>query len=46
MQLETPNDITLKADDAELARATLLSTEGATCVAIRNDDTRSPASAA
>lgn len=39
MQLKTPNDITLKADDAELARATLLSTEGATCVAIRNGDT-------
>lgn len=39
MQLETSNDITLKADDAELARATLLSTEGATCVAVRNGET-------
>ena len=38
MQLETPNDITLKADDAELAHATLLTTEGATCVAVRNDE--------
>lgn len=37
--METPNDITLKADDAELARATLLSTGGATCVSIRNGDT-------
>lgn len=33
MQLETPNDITLKADDAELARTTLLSAKGATCAA-------------
>ena len=32
-QLETPNDITLKADDAELARTTLLSAKGATCAA-------------
>lgn len=39
MQLETPNDITLKADDAELARATLLTTEGATCAAVRNGET-------
>ena len=38
MQLETPSDITLKADDAELAHATLLTTEGATCVAVRNDE--------
>lgn len=37
MQLETPNDIALKAD-AELAHATLLTTEGATCVAVRNDE--------
>lgn len=39
MQLETSNDITLKTDDAELARATLLSAEGATCVAVRNGET-------
>ena len=39
MQLETPNDITLKADDAELARTTLLSAKGATCAAARNGET-------
>lgn len=39
MQLETPNDIAAKTDDAELARATLLSAEGATCVAVRNGET-------
>ena len=39
MQLETPNDITLKADDAELARTTLLSAKGATCAAARNGKT-------
>ena len=39
MQLETSNDITLKADDVELARATLLSAEGATCVAVHNGET-------
>lgn len=39
MQLETPNGVAAKTDDAELSRATLLSTEGATCVAIRNGDT-------
>lgn len=39
MQLETSNDITLKADDAELARTTLLSAKGATCVAVRNGET-------
>lgn len=38
MQLETPNDVAVKTDDAELARATLLSTEGATCVAVRNGE--------
>lgn len=32
MQLETPNDV-------DLARATLLATEGATCVAVRNGET-------
>ena len=39
MQLETPNDVAVKTDDAELARATLLSTKGATCVAVRNGET-------
>lgn len=39
MELETPNDISPKTDDVELARATLLSTEGATCVAVRNGET-------
>ena len=39
MQLETPNDIAAKTDDVELARATLLSTEGATCVAVCNGET-------
>lgn len=39
MQLETPSDITLKADDAELARTTLLSAKGATCAAARNGET-------
>lgn len=39
MQLETPNDVAVKTDDVELARATLLSTEGATCVAVRNGET-------
>lgn len=39
MQLETPNDVAAKTDDAELAQATLLSTEGATCVAVRNGET-------
>ena len=39
MQLETPNDITLKAGDAELARTTLLSAKGATCAAARNGET-------
>ena len=39
MQLETPNDISPKTDDVELARATLLSTEGTTCVAVRNGET-------
>ena len=39
MQLETPNDVAAMTDDAELSRATLLSAEGATCVAIRNGDT-------
>lgn len=38
MQLETPNDVAVKTDDVDLARATLLSTEGATCVAVRNDE--------
>lgn len=38
MQLETPNDIALDMADAELAHATLLTTEGATCVAVRNDE--------
>lgn len=39
MELETPNDISPKTDDIELARATLLSTEGATCAAVRNGET-------
>lgn len=39
MELETPNDISPKTDDVELARATLLSTEGTTCVAARNGET-------
>ena len=39
MELETPNDISPKTDDVELARATLLSTEGTTCVAVRNGET-------
>ena len=39
MELETPNDVAVKTDDVELARATLLSTEGATCVAVRNGET-------
>ena len=39
MELETPNDVAAKTDDAELARATLLSAEGATCVAVRNGET-------
>ena len=39
MQLETPNDISPKTDDVEPARATLLSTEGTTCVAVRNGET-------
>ena len=38
MQLETPNDVALDMADAELAHATLLTTEGATCVAVRNDE--------
>ena len=39
MELETPNDVAAKTDDVELARATLLSTEGATCVAVHNGET-------
>ena len=39
MQLKTPNGVTLKTDDIELAHAKLLSTEGATCVAVRNGET-------
>lgn len=39
MELETPNDISPKTDDVELARATLLSTERTTCVAVRNGET-------
>ena len=39
MQLETSNDVAVKTDDAELARATLLSAKGATCVAVRNGET-------
>ena len=39
MQLETPNDVAAKTDDVDLARATLLSTEGATCVAVHNGET-------
>ena len=39
MELENPNDVAVKTDDVELARATLLSTEGATCVAVRNGET-------
>ena len=38
MELETPNDVALETDDIELARTTLLSTEGATCVAVRNGE--------
>ena len=38
MQLETPNNVALDMTDAELARTTLLTTEGATCVAVRNDE--------
>ena len=37
MQLETQNNVALDMADAELAHATLLATEGATCVVVRND---------
>ncbi|WP_297155864.1 DUF1893 domain-containing protein [uncultured Ellagibacter sp.] len=40
MQLKTPNGVTLKTDDIELAHAKLLSTEGATCVAVRNGEVK------
>ena len=39
MQLETPNDVALNMADAELAHTTLLTTEGATCVAVHNGET-------
>lgn len=39
MQLETPNNVALDMTDAELAHATLLTTEGATCAAARNGET-------
>ena len=38
MQLETPNALALKTDDIELAYEKLVSTEGATCVAVRNGE--------
>ena len=39
MQLETPINVDLDMADVDLARATLLATEGATCVAVRNGET-------
>lgn len=39
MQLETPNNVALDMADVDLARATLLATEGATCVAVHNGET-------
>ena len=38
MQLEIPNDVALETADIELAHAKLVSTEGATCVAVRNGE--------
>lgn len=46
MQLETPNDIALDMADAELTHTTLLTTEGATCVAVPTTRSRSPENAA
>lgn len=39
MQLETPINVDLDMADVDLARATLLATEGATCVAVHNGET-------